>query len=328
MAEEKQQIEKLFAATPLDGVVRGFWWNGDGVGLGEGEGGKLASEFGKVTVVSNHVHNLSVFSGVRLAALRQKSAPPPPLDRSKVYLSLTVSDGDNLNTWQNFFWRWFKSPYHGKFAVGWTMGPTLIDVAPTLAEWYYRHAGPEDEFIGGVSGIGYIYPSVWAERTDHPHAALQHFYRWTGDYLRRMDMRTFRTHQAFTPDNQGAMQDIAQAAAALPQVRFFMPDYGYAGERGYRRITYSLPSGQVVFRAATNWTLDKAEEIPYLVQQIRAHVGATRPAFVNVFVLNWAMGMHRLYLLLKALGPGYVDVTPSQLNTLYREAHAAPSVIR
>ncbi|WP_264317738.1 hypothetical protein [Acidithiobacillus ferriphilus] len=40
------------------------------------------------------------------------------------------------------------------------------------------------------------------------------------------------------------------------------------------------------------------------------------------------MGMHRLYLLLKALGPGYVDVTPSQLNTLYREAHAAPSVIR
>ena len=323
MAGEKQQIEKLFAATPLNGVVRGFWWNGDGVGLGEGEGVKLASEFGKVTVVSNHVHNLSVFSGVRLAALRQKFAPPPKLDRSKVYLSLTVSDGDNLNTWQNFFWRWFKSPYHGKFAVGWAMGPTLLDVAPTLAAWYYQHAGPKDEFIGGVSGIGYIYPSVWADRLDHPHTALRRFYRWTGDYLRRMDMHTFRTHQAFTADNQDAMRDIAQAAAALPQVRFFMPDYGYADERGYHRITYSLPSGQAVFRAATSWTLDKPEEIPYLVKQIRAHVGATRPAFLNVFILNWAMGMHRLYLLLKALGPDYVDVTPSQLNTLYRSSVGA-----
>jgi hypothetical protein len=321
MAGEKRQIEKLFAATPLDGVVRGFWWNGFGVGLGELGGVKLASEFGKVTVVSHHVHNLSVFSGVRLAALRQKLAPPPKLDRSKVYLSFTISDGDNLNTWQDFFWHWFKSPYHGKFAVGWAMGPTLIDVAPTLAQWYYQHAGSNNEFIAGVSGVGYMYPSVWANRLDNRQAAFQHFYHWTWRYMQRMDMKTLRVHQALARNNAMAMQDIAQAAAALPQVKFLMPDYSYAGEKGYHQITYSLPSGQVVFRAATNWTLNKPEEIPYLVKQIRAHLGATRPAFINVFILNWVMGMHRLSLLLKALGPDYVDVTPSQLNTLYREAH-------
>ena len=321
MAGEKQQVEKLFAATPPDGVVRGFWWNGPGAGLGELGGVKLASEFGKVTVVSSYVHNLSVFSGVRLAALQQKFAPPPKLDRSKVYLSFTVSDGDNLYTWQSFFRRWFTSPYHGKFAVGWAMGPTLIDVAPTLAQWYYLHAGPKDEFIAGVSGIGYMYPSVWADRTDHPHAALQDFYNWTWRYMQRMDMKTLRVHQSFAPNNQIAMRDIIRVAAALPQVKFLMPDYGYAGEKGYHQITYPLPSGQAVFRAATKWTLNKPEEIPYLVKQIRAQVGTTRPAFINVFVWNWGMGMHRLYLLLKALGPDYVDVTPSQLNTLYREAH-------
>jgi len=320
MAGEKQQIEKLFAATPLDGVVRGWWWNGPGRGLGEGGGVKLASEFGKVTIAGSHMRNLSVFSGVRLAALRQQFAPPPKLDRSKVYLSFTISDGDNLDTWQSFFRRWFASPYHGKFAVGWGMAPTLIDVAPTLAQWYYRHAGPNVEFIAGVSGIGYMYPSVWADRLDDRQAAFQQFYRWTWSYMQRMDMKTFRTHKAFAPDNQIAMQDIAQAAAELPQVQFLMPDYGYAGEKGYHQITYPLPSGQVVFRAATNWTLNKPEEIPYLLKQIRAQVGTTRPAFINVFILNWAMGMHRLYLLLKALGPDYVDVTPSQLNTLYREA--------
>ena len=320
IAGEKRQLEKLFAATPLDGVVRGFWWNGTGIGLGEGGGVKLGSEFGKVSVVSNQVHNLSVFSGVPLKSLRQKFAPPPKLNRSKIYISLTISDGDNLNTWQNFFRTWFNSPYHGKFAVGWAMGPTLIDVAPTIAQWYYRHAGPKDEFLAGVSGVGYIYPSVWADHLHDRQAAFQSFYRWTGRYMRKMDMKTLRVHQAFA-NRALQVQDIAKVAAALPHVTFLMPDYGWAGEKGYHHITYRLPSGQVVFRAGTNWTLNKAQEISYLAQQIRAHIGKTRPAFMSVFILNWFNGMHGMHQLLKTLGPDYVDVTPSQLNTLYLEAH-------
>ncbi len=321
MAGEKRQIEKLFAATPLMGVVRGFWWNGIGYGLGEGPGVKLGSEYGKVTVVSTQVHNFSVFSGVPLAQLRQKFAPAPKLNRSKFYISLTISDGDNLNTWDDFFRKWFKSRYHGKFALGWAMGPTLIDVAPTLARWYYQHAGPKDEFLAGVSGLGYMYPSVWADRLRDRSGALKTFYRWTWRYMRRMDMKTLRVHQAFA-DRRMQVRDIARVAAALPQIKFLMPDYGYAGEKGYHRITYQLPSGQVVFRAGTNWTRNKAREIPYLVKQIRNHLGKKHPRFMNVFICNWFMGPHRLYRLLKTLGPDYVDVTPSQLYALYREAHS------
>ncbi len=323
MAGEKRQLEKLFAATPLDGVVRGFWWHGFGAGLDEGPGVKLGSQYGKVTVVSDDVHNLSVFSGVRLAALRQKFAPPPKLNRSKVYLSLTISDGDNLDTWQNYFRKWFTSPYHGKFAVGWGMGPTLIDVAPTIAQWFYQHAGPKDEFLCDVSGVGYIRPTDWATRLHDPDAAFRSFYRWTWRYMRRMDMKTVRPMQAWGRKDLDA-PTIARVAAALPHVRFLMPDYGsdygHAGENSYKRVTYQLPSGQVVFRAITRWTQNTAREIPYLVRQIRSRVGATRPAFINVFIWNWGNGMHRLYRLLKVLGPNYVDVTPSQLAALYRQA--------
>ena len=312
MAGEKRQIEKLFAATPLMGVVRGFWWNGIGYGLGEGPGVKLGSEYGKVTVVSTQVHNFSVFSGVPLAQLRQKFAPAPKLNPSKVYISLTISDGDNLNTWDDFFRKWFKSRYHGKFAVGWAMGPTLIDVAPTLARWYYQHAGPKDEFLAGVSGLGYMYPGVWADRLRDRSGALKTFYRWTWRYMRRMDMKTLRLHQAYASDFR---RTIATVAADLPHVRFLMPDYSWTGQR---RVTYVLPSGQTVFRAATNWTTDRARELSHLARQIRARAGTTRPAFLNVFVVNWFNSMHELYRLLKKLGPGYADVTPSQLNTLYR----------
>ena len=64
-----------------------------------------------------------------------------------------------------------------------------------------------------------------------------------------------------------------------------------------------------------------AREISYLVKQIRSHIGKTRPAFLSVFIVNWFNSMQGLHRLLKKLGPEYVDVTPSQLNTLYREAH-------
>ena len=328
-AGEKRQVARLFAATPLDGVVRGFPWYGTGMGLGEGGGVTLASQYGKVTVASDYVHNFSVFSGVPLKSLRQKFAPPPKLDRSKAYISLTISDGDNLNTWQKYFWHWFKSPYHGKFAVGWGMGPTLIDVAPTIAQWYYRHAGPKDEFLADVSGIGYMYPSVWADRLRDRQVAFESFYRWTWRYMRKMDMKTLRVHQDFFANMATQVQTIVKVATLLPQVKFLMPDYGYAGEKGYHRITYQLPSGQVIFRAGTNFIVPKGfpgkipkeREIPYLLRQIRAHLGKKRPRFMNVFIWNWGMGPHRLYRMLKMLGPDYVDVTPSQLNMLYREAH-------
>ena len=191
---------------------------------------------------------------------------------------------------------------------------------PTIARWYYRHAGPKDEFLAGVSGVGYMYPSVWADRLRDRRAAFQRVYNWTWRYMRKMDMKTLRVHQAFAGKAMQA-QDIAKVAAALPHVTFLMPDYGWAGEKGYHHITYRLPSGQVVFRAGTNWTRNKAREIPYLVKQIRSHIGKTRPAFLSVFIVNWFNSMQGLHRLLKKLGPEYVDVTPSQLNTLYREAH-------
>ena len=320
MAGEKRQLEKLFAATPLDAVVRGFWWHGVGIGLGEGGGVKLGSQFGKVTVVSDDVHNFSVFSGVRIKSLKQKFAPAPKLNPAKFYISVTISDGDNMDTWQSFFQHWFQSPYHGKFAVGWGMGPTLIDVAPTVARWYYQHAGPKDEFLADVSGLGYIRPTSWATRLRDRNAAFQDFYRWTWHYMNRMDMKTLRPMQSWGRKNLDA-PTIAKIAAALPRVKFLMPDYGWAGEKRYHHITYKLPSGQVVFRSGTNWTTKEAREVPYLVKQIRAHLGKKRPRFMNVFICNWFMGPHRLYRMLKMLGPDYVDVTPSQLNTLYREAH-------
>ncbi len=309
--QETAEVKAMLAALPEGAVVRGFWWHGEDMGINEGPGVSLASRFGKVTVVSDYVANFSVFSGVQQDTLRQKpQAPPPPLDHTRVYLSFTMSDGDNLCTWRNYFRNYFEDPLHGTIPVGWGLGPTLIDCAPTWARWYYNHATPNDEFLCDVSGVGYIYGPDWATALKDRGGAFADFYRWTEQYMARLDMHTIRLMNVSAPD-------IARAARLMPSVRFLMPDYGSPGGIPYSALTYDLPGGQTVFRAITG--ADSGPE--KLADQIRQRVGNTRPAFVNAFIWNWGSKLSDLKRILELLGPQYVAVTPSQLHALYRQAH-------
>jgi hypothetical protein len=309
MAAEKQEIEKTFAEMPLDAVIRGFWWHGDGMGLDETPGVTLGSQYGKITTVSDYVANYSVTSGIPLKFLKQRTAlPAPVLDRSKVYFALTMSDGDNLCTWRNYFRGYFTDPQYGAFPLAFGMGPSLIDVAPEQAQWYYQHAAPNTEFLCDVSGAGYIYPSQWATALSDQKDKLADFYRWTSKYMARMDMHTLRLMNVGTAD-------IATAGSMLPTVDFLMPDYGLSGESGYQEFTYMLPTGQSVFRAATDGP--GAEK---LADEIREHAGSTRPAFLNAFIWNWGSKISDLKQMIDLLGPEYVAVTPSQLDELYRES--------
>jgi len=309
-AAETEEVKAIFAQLPLNSVMRGFWYaGGPGNGIDEGPGVSLASRFGKVTIVTDLVTNFSVFGGAKAPALHQKFAPPPTLDPTKVYVSLAVSDGDNLCTWQNNFRDYFEDPLHGTFPVAWGMGPTLIDVAPSLTQWYYDHATPNDEFICDVSGVGYIAPADWATALDDREGALKSFYDWTQQYMTRLDMKTLRLMYV----NQ---KDIAKVGELMPDVKFLFPDYGYTDPK----LTYELPSGQTVFRAATGGSLTD------FTQQIREHAGKSRPAFVNAFVINWGMKLGDLKKTLDDLGPEFVPVTPSQLNALYDQAKAANQI--
>ena len=311
-AAERAEIEATFAQMPLGAVVRGFWWHGDGVGIDETPGVSLGSRFGKITTVSDYVANYSVLSGVPIPALKQKTQPPAPkYDSTKVYLALTMSDGDNLCTWRGYFRQYFTDPLHGTFPIGWGMAPSLIDVSPTLARWYYDHAAPTDEFLCDVSGAGYIYPPDFATALKDRPGATAGFYGLTQTYMDRMDMKTVRLMNVRT-------EDIAGVGADLPGVAFLMPDYGTQGGDSYSHFTYTLPTtGQPVFRAVSF-----GPGAQKLADQVRGSVGATRPAFVNAFVWNWGSKLSDIRDMLANLGPDYVAVTPSQLNALYRQAHA------
>ena len=308
-AGEMEEIKKLLAQMPLGAVVRGFWWQGDGVGLQEDAGVALGSRFGKVTLVSDLITNLSVHSGVPATRFVQKPRPPaPPLDPKKVYLAFTMSDGDNLCTWRGYFRRYFDDPVRGTFPVGWGMGPALLDLAPDWARWYYEKATPNDEFICDVSGVAYMYPSSWGAALKDREGAFKYFYNQTQDYMQRMDMKTIRLMDV-------TAADIAHVGPLLPKIDFLLPDYGRQTGPNYSDFTYTLATGQPAFRAITN-----GKGPQNLADQIRSYTANNRPAFVNAFIWNWGSSLSDLKKTLDLLGSEYVAVTPSQLNTLYRES--------
>ncbi|MFN4180826.1 MAG: GxGYxYP domain-containing protein, partial [Armatimonadota bacterium] len=149
---EVRLMEKIFAQMPVNIPVMSYPWAGQDVGIGEGGGVTLFSEFGKYLVGSINCSNLSVHSGIKLPNLRQPTAPPtPPLQLDKVYYSIIISDGDNLPvlTIYNFPQLW-RSPVRGKLPLGWTISPSAIMLIPAIADYYYATATPNDYFLGAV----------------------------------------------------------------------------------------------------------------------------------------------------------------------------------
>ena len=315
---EVRLMEKIFAQMPVNIPVMSYPWAGQDVGIGEGAGVTLFSEFGKYLVGSINCSNLSVHSGIPIPKLRQREAPPtPPLRLDKVYYAFIISDGDNLPvlTTYNFPQLW-RSPVRGELPLGWTISPSAIMLIPAIADAYYATATPNDCFLGAVSGIGYCYPDHYGKRFREPDRwwVFDEFLRQTANYMERMDLRELWVMGVTKPEL------IRRYAEKIPNLRALFVDYG-------RRlidpseVTYLTSRRVAVFHAVTGWRLEDTHEerVNRMVKEIRTMTPSTRPAFLHVFVLNWCFDLETLKEVAKRLGDEYVPVRPDHLAQLYRQ---------
>jgi hypothetical protein len=309
---EKQVVAHILSQMAPDAVMLGFPAGGDGIGLGEGGGVELASSYSLGLVASDFLVNAAILSGVRIDSLKQTpQAAPPPLARDKVYIALNLSDGDNLCVWWNLWKdRYFDRPRFGSFPLAFGMGPSIIDLMPGVAQWYYQHGGPNTEFFPDVSGIAYTQPENYGKAFADREAAWGTFLDWTKRYMARLDMHTIRTVG-------GGDDELKRYAAALP-VQSLLGDMGrYSGREGIANLTYSLPDQTPVFRSVTSWRYGKGG----FLREVREQVGKTRPAFVNGFVHCWTFdSQEAIAAIVDQRDADMVFVTPGQLAQLYREA--------
>ena len=69
----------------------------------------------------------------------------------KVYLSFVQSDSIGIGVW--------TKPGRGKIPFAWQVTMNWTDFSPAALEYFHESATPNDYFIGGLSGPGYMYPN-------------------------------------------------------------------------------------------------------------------------------------------------------------------------
>lgn len=171
---DRALLRRLLSAMPPNSPYVGWWPSGVS---GESRGTELASRHAVYVVPADFAHNLTVFGGVRPTVSAPPPAEAPPLE-DRVYVTFTMTDGDNLQYCQHAMRRLWDMPERGRVPLNWTVSPLLRDAAPAILAYYQRTATPNDLLVAGPSGAGYAYPGVW------PLRDLPAFTRQTAEYTR------------------------------------------------------------------------------------------------------------------------------------------------
>lgn len=158
------------------------------LGWGENEVSYVAqnSQFGAMTISIDWSYNTSFTNSLKgkVTDLKQKydkEAQKPVAQEGKHYLAIVMTDGDNPTWLQSGFIndkKFYGSPYRGEYKMTWGMSPSLIDIMPNVIKKIYDTASPNDEFISGASGTGYINPSIYKDYELNA-ARTNHYYKLT-----------------------------------------------------------------------------------------------------------------------------------------------------
>lgn len=186
----------------------------------------VSSNYGKFTLASDYCTNMSVytcknlFGNIEFKQLHKTT--DVKAESGKHYVCIMMSDGDNVQTWYNTFAT--NSKYlgaeRGDFAMGWSMQPSLTDLAPNIMNYVYSRQDKNDYYVCSVSGQGYMNPQNYT--------ALDSFIGGLDLYLRRADLSVVQILDA------GPQKSVIEMYSKVPSLKGGIYCYGmkYAGGAG------------------------------------------------------------------------------------------------
>src|SRR6266576_892262 len=228
------------------------------------------------------------------ASTEARFAPAPSAVTPKVYVSFTISDGDNLQYDQHRMAGLWKDPARGTMPIGWTISPSLVQTAPSLAAYYMTTASSNDELIAGPSGAGYIFPSDW------PQVQLPAFLKLTGELMQAMKLNVIEVLDS------GSSQAFVNPGLQTAYVDILTP-FGLQGllsGSGQTQSSWKKVSGVPVLQ-----NLGLADSVSKTVNLVRN----ASAQYLNVYVMAWTMTLSDLQQVVQQLGSEYEVVTPGRL---------------
>ncbi len=137
----------------------------------------------------------------------------------KVYVAALATDSMGIGTW--------TKPGRGKIPYGWQVLMNWVWLNPPVLQYFYEDKSPNDYFVGGLSGPGYMYPkSIPAEK----FPALM---RDARDLMRQLDLRVLEIMDYSEGNRHVGNTDLPKSVvdryyAEFPDVLGFINGYGTA----------------------------------------------------------------------------------------------------
>ncbi len=303
-AGEKALYDSLLADLPVNAPVMGWWHEPEGGG--ELQHVRYLSEAGHPALGFDYFANASVFSGAS-RTIDVQPAPPKPALENKVYVTLIMSDGDNLQAVEHAIRNQWQDPMRGSVPIGWTLSPALVDLAPNILNWFWENATDNDNLVAGPSGFAYTYPNHWPSDD-----ALTVFAQYTDCYLAQAGMNVITiwddSGERFT-GNVGSIY-----AQHIPSL------LGVVHHTGPVAIEDGLAqAGLSPFYAASE------TEMVDSIDASAADWDGSVPKFIAAQGRLWDLSPTSLYNVmttLQAQNSDYVFVRPDHFFELFREAFA------
>ncbi len=254
----------------------------------------LLSANGLRLVPSHLASNFSFHSQVPYdSPFAQDHARPSEvrLESDKVYLTFTLSDGDQLvlmNTAELGNWR---REERGRVPFNWECQPLLVEIAPALLAQYYRTRTSNDCIIAGPSGAGYVIPPLLPN--------LGAYLRETRAVCRRADVRVLTSYIADPP------RRVVRAHGALEEMIGFLAGYVHMG----RTPRYLVRGRAFVANAWPHLTQiwDDSDTCLEAVRQLVEAPGPT-PRFLSVHLSAYKTTVSDVHQFVATLDPARVKV--------------------
>ncbi len=285
--------------TPLNGIYIG-WWPDEGNGL------NWIAQYGIPVLASDYFRNASVFSGVAKNIVVPDIPPPPPL-ANKVYVSLILSDGDNIQYMQHVMKMDWDKGVRGNIPIGWTASPLAADLDPAMMNHYWNSATSNDCLISGPSGAGYCHIQNWSA------TYLAGLTKLSNPYLQKTGMRVITIWDQVTT---GVAQSFATNCPTL---------LGLTDQSGGNYTSVNMGLRTIGLTVAYS---SSASDILYGITNTARTWNGTAPMFIGAQAVVWNLGPDDLKNIASQLDTNkYVLVRPDHLFMLYNQLAGNPVAI-
>ncbi|MFQ6128148.1 MAG: GxGYxYP domain-containing protein [Thermoplasmata archaeon] len=273
-------MEKVLRSTPDNIPILG--WFSLPTGAEENYFIQMISKSGKMAIGGEHFPNLSVLSSFQSTeGLRQSFLQRDLELKNKVYLTISVPDGDSIDFMYERMREIWDGDLRGSIPISWSMEPLLAELAPVFLEYFYDDATPNDTFLAGPSGAGYIYPNFT------PDDSLN-LYLWRAKrLLNETDIDIVWLLNSFTSYETPYSPHKLDGYAQVLQPKAMILDYGDTPvRRSYWIQTRDDGIGVPVIRSTHAWG-DMDNFLGKVAMEVETY--GTRPHFLFVPIMPWTI---------------------------------------